>query len=84
MNLDNGRTNGNDFLCKLIAELLSNIDIYFSNNVLNSEGWKIFNLLSHAILENKPYYRRRIYRARRDPRYEVIEKLLKDMFIDNC
>lgn len=65
-------------------ELLSRKDEYFSDNVLNSEGWKVFNILSHLILENKPYYRKRIYRARKDPRYEVIEKLLEDLFTESC
>lgn len=49
----------------LTRKLLIQRDSYFSNEVLNSEGRKIFEELSRMILDEHPYLKDRIRKVRR-------------------
>ncbi|MEZ0346691.1 MAG: hypothetical protein ABWK01_09085 [Infirmifilum sp.] len=49
----------------LTRKLLLHRDLYFSNEILNSEGRKIFEELARMIIYEHPYLKERVRRTRR-------------------
>lgn len=63
---------------ELIVRLLNNYTTLFSKNgVLNSEGRKILEEVIKVIMNNYPFYRRLVYRVRREPTLDNILKLAR-------
>ncbi len=64
-----------DYVRSLIIELLENIDVYFSYDILNSEGRKIFSRLAYEILKSRPEYKKYIGRVWRKPTLNNVLKV---------
>lgn len=59
----------------LLEKLLLGYRKYFHNDVLNSDGRKIFEEALRMLLHEHPEYRRLIYRARRNPDLDHVIKI---------
>ncbi|MCY0868142.1 MAG: hypothetical protein OWQ48_02795 [Desulfurococcus sp.] len=61
-----------EYVERLIIKLYEERDLFFSDDELNSEGWKIFNEIVYHTLKAMPWYKRRIRDLRRKPTVESI------------
>lgn len=67
------------YLRSLFKKLIINREKYFDGDYVNSDGRKILEDIFKLIIEEKPGYRRRIYRVRRDPSIQNILKFGEDI-----
>jgi len=59
----------------LMKKLILGYRLYFSNDVLNSEGRKIFEELARMLVYEHPYYKALIRRVRRNPTLDNVLKV---------
>jgi len=74
------RDRGEEYVRRLILKLYENVDYYFSNDELNSEGWKVFNEIVYYTLKTRPWYRRRIRDLRAKPSVENIFLFTREVY----
>ncbi len=67
------------YLHNLFKKLIMNREKYFYGDYINSDGRRLLEEILKIILEQYPYYRRRVYRVRRDPCIYNIVKLGRDI-----
>jgi hypothetical protein len=66
----------------LYKKLLEHRLYYFSNDVLNSEGRKVFRTFARAFLELYPQHKPMIVRVRREPTLKNVLKLAKVLEVE--
>ena len=68
----------------LLRKLLLGYHIYFHNDVLNSDGRKIFCEALRMLMYEHPELRRIIYKARRDPSLDNVLKIARIVLGDEA
>ena len=78
--------NGKDEYCsvleyaeRLISELLSEPEVYFSRGYLNSEGWKKVGVVSKVLARRGLQIRKALAKIRSNPSYEVVTSMLQQI-----
>ncbi|BES82719.1 hypothetical protein [Pyrodictium abyssi] len=70
--------------CRILEMLLRGYYSYFSRDVLNSDGRRLFERMVKLLLDSNPGLRRLIYRVRRDPTIEMILRLAEEFYSCNA
>lgn len=65
------------YVIALARELASSYASYFSHDKLNSEGRKVFEEISRALVREHPELKRVVARARRDPSLNNVMRVLE-------
>ncbi len=68
----------------LMRKLLEGYVFYFSNDMLNTEGRKIFEEMARMLIDECPELKPMVKRARRNPKLENIMKLAKIILGDEA
>jgi len=68
-----------EYANSLLRKLLDDRELFFDGDYLNSEGRKLFEEASKALLEKLPWLKDRIRRIRRDPCFYRIASLYNDL-----
>jgi hypothetical protein len=68
-----------EYLLSLLRRLLEEPDAYFSNGYLNSEGWKVLNLIRRLVVRSYPYLARGFKKSIYTGSYDEVVKVLHDL-----
>jgi predicted SnoaL-like aldol condensation-catalyzing enzyme len=66
----------------LFKKLIENYSLYFSHDVLNSEGRKVFEKFVRAFLEVYPEHKPMVVRVRREPTLKNVLKLARVLNVE--
>jgi predicted SnoaL-like aldol condensation-catalyzing enzyme len=66
----------------LFKKLIENYSLYFSHDVLNSEGRKVFEKFVRAFLEVYPEHKPVVVRVRREPTLKNVLKLARVLNVE--
>jgi len=66
----------------LFKKMLDSRSLYFSHDILNSEGRKIFEKFVRAFLEVYPEHKPMVVRVRREPTLKNVLKLARVLQVD--
>ncbi len=66
----------------LFKKLVENYSLYFSHDVLNSEGRKVFEKFVRAFLEVYPEHKPMVVRVRREPTLKNVLKLARILNVE--
>jgi hypothetical protein len=67
----------------LLVKLLTNYRVYFSNDVLNSEGRKVFEEMARMLIHEHPEHKPTIQKARRNSSLKNILKIARIVLGDD-
>lgn len=67
----------------LLRKLLTNYRVYFSNDVLNSEGRKVFEEMARMLIHEHPEHKPTIQKARRNLSLKNILKVARIVLGDD-
>lgn len=67
----------------LLRKLLTNYRVYFSNDVLNSEGRKVFEEMARMLIHEHPEHKPTIRKARRNLSLKNILKIARIVLGDD-
>lgn len=68
-------------LQSLMRKLLRGYYLYFHNDVLNSDGRRLFEEILRMLMYEHPEYRRLVYRVRRNPDLDNVIRVAR-LFLD--